>query len=117
MRKAVFFKRTPNLQYPGLLLCHNFDEFILQFYIITVLFGILVIYVGRDRAVGISTALRAGMSGDRISVGGEIFRTRPDQPWGPPSPLSNEYRVFRGVKRPGVALTTHLCMAPRLKEE
>jgi hypothetical protein len=24
--------------------------------------------------------LRAGRSGDRIPVGGEIFRTRPDQP-------------------------------------
>jgi hypothetical protein len=27
---------------------------------------------------------RAGGSGDRIPVGGEIFRTRPDWPWGPP---------------------------------
>jgi len=34
--------------------------------------------------------------------GGEIFRTRPDRPWGPPSLLYNEYRVsFPGVKRPG----------------
>jgi len=32
--------------------------------------------------------------------GGEIFRTRPDRPWGPP--LYNGYRVsFPGVKRPG----------------
>jgi hypothetical protein len=31
--------------------------------------------------------LRAGRSGDRIPVGGEIFRTRPDRPWGPPSLL------------------------------
>jgi hypothetical protein len=32
----------------------------------------------------------------------EIFRTRPDQPWGPPSLLYNGYRVsFPGVKRPG----------------
>jgi hypothetical protein len=30
--------------------------------------------------------LRAGMSGDRILVGGEIFRTRPDRPWGPTQP-------------------------------
>ena len=28
--------------------------------------------------------------------GGEIFRTRPDQPWGPPSFLYNGYRVFPG---------------------
>jgi hypothetical protein len=28
--------------------------------------------------------------------GGEIFRTRPDQPWRPPSLLYNGYRVFPG---------------------
>jgi hypothetical protein len=34
--------------------------------------------------------------------GGEIFRRRPDRPWGPPSLLYNGYRVcFPGVKRPG----------------
>ena len=34
--------------------------------------------------------------------GGEIFRTYPDRPWGPPSPLYNGYRVFPGGKdRPG----------------
>jgi hypothetical protein len=34
--------------------------------------------------------------------GGEIFRTRPDRTWGPPSLLYNGYRVsFPGVKRPG----------------
>jgi hypothetical protein len=33
--------------------------------------------------------------------GGEIFRTCPDRPWGPPSLLYNGYRVFPGVKRPG----------------
>jgi hypothetical protein len=33
---------------------------------------------------------------------GEIFRTCPDWPWGPPSLLYNGYRVFpRGRKRPG----------------
>ena len=32
---------------------------------------------------------------------GEIFATRPDRPWGPPSLLYNGYRVsFPGVKRP-----------------
>ena len=39
---------------------------------------------------------------DRIPVGGEIFRTCPDRPWGPPSLLYNGYRVFPGGKeRPG----------------
>ena len=46
--------------------------------------------------------LRAGRSGDRSPVGGEIFRTCPDRPWGPPSLLYNGYRVFPGSKeRPG----------------
>jgi len=33
--------------------------------------------------------------------GGEIFRTCPDWPWGPPSLLHNEYRVFTGSKVAG----------------
>ena len=34
--------------------------------------------------------------------GGENFPIRPDRPWGPPSLLYNECRVFPGgVKRPG----------------
>ena len=46
--------------------------------------------------------LRVGRSGDRIPVGGEIFRTCPYRPWGPPSLLYNGYRVFPGGKeRPG----------------
>jgi len=34
-------------------------------------------------------------------VGGEIFLTRPDRPWGPPSLLYNGYRVFPGGKAAG----------------
>ena len=34
-----------------------------------------------------SDSLRRGRSGDRITVGGEIFRTCTDRPWGPPSLL------------------------------
>jgi hypothetical protein len=30
--------------------------------------------------------------------GGEIFRTCPDRPWGPPSLLYSGYRVFTGRK-------------------
>jgi hypothetical protein len=33
--------------------------------------------------------------------GGEIFRTRPDQPWGLPSLLYNGYRVVPGGKVAG----------------
>jgi len=33
--------------------------------------------------------------------GGEILRTRPERPWGPPSLLYNGYRVFPGGKAAG----------------
>ena len=48
---------------------------------------------GWDSSVGIAT---------RYGLGGEIFRTRPDWPWGPLSLLYDGYRVsFPGVKWPG----------------
>jgi len=60
-------------------------------------------YVGRDSSVDIPT--RYGLSGPEIESrwgGGEIFRSRPDRPSGPPSLLYNDYRLFLGVvKRPG----------------
>jgi len=37
-------------------------------------------------------------SGDRNPVGREIFRTRPDRPWGPPSLLYNGSLL--GIKQP-----------------
>ena len=47
--------------------------------------------------VGIETAY--GLDGTGIeSRWVEIFRTRPDRPWGPPSLLYNGYRVFPGGK-------------------
>ena len=54
--------------------------------------------VGRDGSVG--TATHCGLDG-RILVGGEIFPTRPDRPWAPPSLLYNGYRVFPGGKAAG----------------
>ena len=56
---------------------------------------------GRDSSVGIAT--RYGLDGPGIESrwGGEIFRTRPDWPWGPPSLLYNGYRVFPGGKAAG----------------
>jgi hypothetical protein len=58
------------------------------------------------------------MDGPEIeSQWGEFVRTRPDLPWGPPSLLHNGYLVFPGGKAGrGVALTTHLHLAPRLKK-
>jgi len=35
------------------------------------------------------------------SGGGEIFRTRPERPWGPPSLPYNRYRLFPGDKAAG----------------
>ena len=46
-------------------------------------------------------------------MGGEIFRTCPDRPWGPPRFLYKGYRVFPGGKeRPGVTLTPHPLVMP-----
>ena len=55
------------------------------------------------RPVGIATDY--GLDGPGSNPGGdEIFRTRPDRPWDPPSILYNGYRVFPGGKvRPGRA--------------
>jgi len=56
--------------------------------------------VGRNSSVGIAT--RYGL--DRPGVEprwGEIFRTRPDRPWDPPSLLYHGYRVFPGGKAAG----------------
>jgi len=52
---------------------------------------------GPGSVVGIATAY--GLDGPGIeSQWGEIFRTSPDRPWGPPSLLYNGYRVFPGGK-------------------
>jgi len=49
-----------------------------------------------------SNWLRAGRAGNRMPLGGEIFRTCPHRPWGPPSLLYKGYRVVPGGKeRPG----------------
>ena len=39
--------------------------------------------------------------GSNPGGGGEIFRNRPDRPWGPISLLYNGYRVFHGGKAAG----------------
>jgi len=56
---------------------------------------------GPGSVVGIATAY--GLDDPGIeSRWGEIFRTSPDRPWGPPSLLYNEYRVFpEGKVLPG----------------
>jgi hypothetical protein len=69
--------------------------------------------MGRDSAVGMATryVLDAPWIESRWS---EIFHTRPDRPWGPPSLLYNGYRLFPGGKGGrGVTLTTHPQLLPR----
>jgi len=49
--------------------------------------------------------------------GGEIFRTRPDRPWGPPS-LLYEYRLsFPGVKRAGNGVNHPPTSSAEVKEK
>jgi hypothetical protein len=56
---------------------------------------------GQGRLSQYSDSLRSGRSGDRISVGHEIFRTHTDRPWGSPSLPHNGYRVFPGGEATG----------------
>jgi hypothetical protein len=69
-------------------------------------------YGGPGSSVGIATT---GWTVRGSNPGGdEIFCTRPNRPWGPPSLLYNGYRVFPGgVKRPGRGATPLL--GPRLR--
>jgi len=59
--------------------------------------------VGRDSSVGIATG--SVLDGPASNPGGgEVFRTCPDRPWGPPILLYNGYGIFPGGKvRPGRA--------------
>ena len=50
-----------------------------------------VVHLWAGTAQSLQKLATAGRSGDRIQVGGEIIRTRPDRPWGPPSLLYNGY--------------------------
>jgi hypothetical protein len=50
--------------------------------------------------------------------GGDIFRTRPDRPWGPPSLLHNRYQVsFPGVEWLGCGVDHLPHLAQSLKKE
>jgi hypothetical protein len=48
--------------------------------------------------------------------GSEIFYTRPDRPWGPPSLVHNGYRVIPGLKRPGRGVKHPLTSSAEVKE-
>ena len=57
--------------------------------------------VGRDSSVGIATRYEQDGPGIESRWRGEIFSSRPDRPWGPPSLLYNRYRVIPGGKAAG----------------
>jgi len=56
--------------------------------------------MGQDSSVGIATATGWTVRGTNPG-GSEIFLTRPDLPWVPPSLLYDGYRVFPGGKATG----------------
>jgi len=61
----------------------------------------MILTDGSGSSVGIATDYGLDGPGSNLG-GGEIFRTRPDRPSGPPSLLYNGYRVFPEDKeRPG----------------
>jgi hypothetical protein len=68
---------------------------------------------------GIAQGLATGWTvRGSIHGGGEIFRTRPDRPWGPLGLVCDEHRIsFMRVERPGIALNTHAHLGSRLKKE
>ena len=69
---------------------------------------------GRDSSVGIATRYELDGPGIESRCGGEIFRTRPDRPWGPPSLMVT--RAFQGVKRPGGGADHPPHLVSRLKK-
>jgi hypothetical protein len=67
----------------------------------TPLMSKVILCVGQDSSVGIATRYTLDSPGIEFRWG-EIFRIRPDRPWGPPSLLHNRFSVsFPGVKWPG----------------
>jgi hypothetical protein len=72
--------------------------------------------VGRDSAVGIATRYGLDDPGIEFRWGGEIFRTRPDQLWGPPSLLYKGYRDFPGDKAAEAWRWPHTPSSAEIKE-
>ena len=61
----------------------------------------ITLHEQRSNITHVGYSIRAGWSGDRIPVGGEIFRTCPDLSWDPPSLLNDGYRFSSGGKAAG----------------
>jgi hypothetical protein len=74
--------------------------------------------VGRDSSVGIAPRYELDGPESTPGGGGEIFRTRPDRPWGAHSLLYNGHRFsFPGVKQPGRGDDHSPHLTLRLKKE
>ena len=96
----MLFKITPNFKCTNLLLCHSFDECILHFRI-TVLFSVLVIYVGRDSADGILTRYELDGPGIEFRWGARFSAPVQSGPGAHPAYYTMGTGSFPGVKRPG----------------
>ena len=87
---------------------HNFYHALTNSYIFR-----LYLCSHQGSSVGIATELRAGRSGDRIPVGGEIFRTCPNRPWSPAASCTMGTGFFQRVKSGRrVTLTPHPLLVP-----
>jgi hypothetical protein len=92
--KTRFFSYTVYVDLANFT-CWVFISFSCLFSVFLNLFRVEV--CGPGSSVGIETGYE--LDGLEIeSRWGEIFRTCPDRPWGPPSLLYNGYRVFPGSK-------------------
>jgi hypothetical protein len=78
----------------------------MNFIIIIIIIIIIISFIikgNRDSSVYIATYY--SLNGPGIeSRWREIFRISSDRPWGPPSILYSEYRVFPGAKAAGACL-------------
>ena len=66
--------------------------------------------LGRNSAVGRATRYKLdgpGIESRGVGVGVEIFRTRPDRPWGPPRLRDSGYLVIPGIKLSGLGVDPH----------
>jgi hypothetical protein len=72
-----------------------------------------MLFEGPGKRSRYSDSLRAGRSGDRISVEGEIFRNRSDHP----ASYAMGTGSFPGVMRPGRGVDHPPHLAPKLKKE
>ena len=98
---CVCIMTTGNLAWHSVTSCVFCDRVTYPFNQTLTTSSYIYLFMGRDSSVGIAT--RYGLDGPGIESrwGGEIFRTRPDRSWGPPSLLYNGYRVLPGGKAAG----------------